>query len=179
MLQGRFMRPWNWAGWSAPARAAATAFETRHVPEWPAPEDERFGPLNLLVAERLPEHGDVYLDCPVTVLINIRNYSASDIFASSLAAVPGVVLLGTPTAGGSGFARRSVLPGSFTTIQISTMASGMIGGDLYENHGVVPQVILWPTLEQWREDLAGDPLVIRALERIARSGKDKNQPRFD
>ena len=174
VLRGRFMRPWNWSGWSPPARAAAAAFEAWHIPEWPGPEDERFGPLNLLIAERLPEHGEVVLDCPVTVLTNIRNYSASDIFASSLAAVPGVVLLGTPTAGGSGFARRSVLPGSFTTIQISTMASGMVSGDLYENHGVVPQELLWPTLEQWRQDLTGDPLVIRALERMACSRQQKN-----
>lgn len=179
VLQGRFMRPWDWWGWSTPARAAAAAFEARHVPEWPAPEDERFGPLNLLIAERLPEHGDVQLDCPVILLTNIRNYSASDIFASSLAAVPGVTLLGTPTAGGSGFARRSMLPGSSTTIQISTMASGMIGGDLYENHGVVPQEILWPTLEQWRHDLAGDPLVLRALERIKRCHQSKNASSFD
>ncbi|ODT81036.1 MAG: hypothetical protein ABS76_13130 [Pelagibacterium sp. SCN 64-44] len=173
VLQGRYMRPWNWAGWSPAAKAAAAAFEARHMPEWPDPEDARFGPLNLLMLERLPEQGDLQLRCPVVVLTNIRNYSASDIFASSLAAIPGVVLLGTPTAGGSGFARRTVLPGSLTTIQISTMASGMVDGDLYENHGVVPEEILWPSLEQWRQELEGDPLVIRALERIAQAAGAK------
>jgi C-terminal processing protease CtpA/Prc len=167
LLEGRFMRPWNWPGWSPPARAAAESFAARHAPEWPAPDDARFGPLNLMIAERLPEHGTLHLDCPVALLTNIRNYSAADIFAAALAVLPQVTLLGTPTAGGSGFARRTVLPGSRLAIQISTMASGMISGDLFENRGVLPDEIVAPTLAQWREPLECDPLILRALRRLA------------
>lgn len=178
VLEGRYMHPWNWTGWSAPARRAAERFAQTHIPEWPPIEDERFGPLNLLIAERLEQHEDVHLSCPVAVLVNMRNYSASDIFASSLAAVSGVLLFGTPTAGGSGFARTTVLPGSGLTIQISTMASGMVSGDLYENRGVVPDEIIEPSLAQWREGLPGDPVLLRALHRLSEAGVRRSRPTF-
>ncbi|GAA0616014.1 S41 family peptidase [Paenochrobactrum glaciei] len=163
IMQKRLMRPSNSTEWSGEAQTAAADFMAQFVPEWPAAENENFGPLNLLMAERLPEHGDLHLAQPVAQLINLRNYSASDIFASSIAALPQVRSFGTPTAGGSGFVRRTILPASGTEIQISTMASGMINGDLYERRGVCPEEIIEPSLSQWKDGSDADPVLQRAV----------------
>lgn len=163
IMQKRLMRPWNSDEWSPEAQIAAVRFMDGFVPEWPAADDPDFGPVNLLMAERLPEHGDLHLAQPVAQLINLRNYSASDIFASSIAALPQVRSFGTPTAGGSGFVRRTILPASGTEIQISTMASGMVNGDLYERRGVCPDEMIEPSLAQWREGNNADPVLQRAV----------------
>jgi hypothetical protein len=152
VLGARFMRPWDWAGWSPAAAAAARAFSAAYAPEWPPMENPGFGPLNLLILERLPEHGDLRFAGPVALLINERNYSASDIFASAFARLPQVRLFGTPTSGGSGFARASVLPGSRLGIQISAMASGTVDGNLYENHGVMPDVVVQDSPDPAQDD---------------------------
>lgn len=166
IMQKRLMRPWDSAQWSPEAKVAANEFVENFVPEWPAPSDQNFGPLNLLMAERLPEHGELHLSQPVAQLINLRNYSASDIFASSIAALPQVTSFGTATAGGSGFVRRTILPASGTEIQISTMASGMVNGDLYERRGVCPDEIIEPSLSQWREGKDADPVLQRAVSHL-------------
>ena len=101
-------------------------------------------------------------DKKVVVLIDRGCFSATDVFAAALGALPNVTLVGEATSGGSGRAAGHRLSKSGVRLQLSTMASFRPDGVLVEGNGVVPDVAVAaePT------DLVGgaDAVLQRAFE---------------
>jgi C-terminal processing protease CtpA/Prc len=57
---------------------------------------------------------------PVAVLTDEGCFSSCDIFLGAVRLAPNVILIGTPSAGGSGRSRDFMLPGSRLTVVLST-----------------------------------------------------------
>jgi hypothetical protein len=79
---------------------------------------------------------------PVAVLIDEGCFSSCDIFAGAIRLAPGVTLIGTTTAGGSGRSRDFVLSNSRLRVTLSTMASFQPNGALYDGIGIRPTVVV-------------------------------------
>lgn len=79
---------------------------------------------------------------PIVLLIDEGCFSACDIFAGAMRLIPGVTLMGTASAGGSGRSREFVLPNSRLTVILSTMASFQPNGELYDGVGVNPSIVI-------------------------------------
>lgn len=83
---------------------------------------------------------------PVVVLVDEGCFSSCDIFAGAIRLAPGVTLMGTTSAGGSGRSRDFVLPRSRLTVVLSTMASFQPNGALYDGIGIRPTIVVERTL---------------------------------
>lgn len=138
-LADRGLYPLEWTGWSDAQRAAITAFAGTFTPSWQLPE-ERFSAWHYLVLDRSDNPAAFAYERPVAVLIDRACFSATDVFAAALGALPNVRLVGEPTSGGSGRAKGHALPHSGVRLQLSTMASFRPDGVLFEGNGVVPDV---------------------------------------
>lgn len=83
---------------------------------------------------------------PVVVLMDEWSFSATDVFLGAMALVPNVVLMGTPSAGGTGRSRSWWLPGSGMSVTLSTMASFRPDGSLHDGVGIMPDIVAARTL---------------------------------
>lgn len=140
-LADRGLYPADWNGWTDAQRAAITQFARTFRPSWKLPAG-RFSPWHFLVLDRADNERAFAYERPVVVLIDRACFSATDVFAAALGALPNVRLVGEPTSGGSGRARRHVLPKTGVRLQLSTMASFRPDGVLFEGNGVVPDVVV-------------------------------------
>lgn len=136
-LADRGLYPLDWTGWSDAQRGAITAFVRSWRPSWKLPAG-KFSPWHFLVLDRSDNNEAFAYKGPVAVLIDRGCFSATDVFAAALGALPNVVLVGEGTSGGSGRARRRVLPKSGVVLQLSSMASFRPDGVLFEGNGVEP-----------------------------------------
>jgi C-terminal processing protease CtpA/Prc len=121
----------------------------------------RFTPLHAMVISPAPA-GAWRFAGPVAVLIDAGCYSATDIFVGALELLPTVTVVGTPTGGGSGRARRYRLKHSGLEFKLSSMASFRPSGRRYDGVGIEPDVRVEHTLESFVADQ--DPVLERALE---------------
>ena len=71
-------------------------------------------------------------------------FSATDIFLAAMKTRPTVELIGTPSGGGSGRARRHRLTQSGIELRLSSMVSYQPDGRLFEGHGVSPDTVIEP-----------------------------------
>jgi len=151
----------DWNGWSAPQAAAVRAVAKSFAPSWKLPAG-RFSPWHYLVLDRADNPKAFAYTRPVIVLIDRGCFSATDVFAAALGALPNVRLVGEATSGGSGRARGFTLGKSGVRLQLSSMASFRPDGVLFEGNGVVPDVAV-ATLPT---DLIGttDTVLQRAIE---------------
>ena len=160
-LADRYLYRADWSGWTDPQRTAIGKFLRTFRPSWKLPAG-KFSPWHFLVLDRDHNQAAYRYRNKVVVLIDRGCFSATDIFAAAMQAIPGVTLLGEATAGGSGRARSYQLPKSGIRLQLSSMASFRPDGTLLEGNGVVPDV---PVAMQ-PGDLLGqtDTVLQKALE---------------
>ncbi len=164
-LSDRFLWPATASAWSADARARIGAFLRGFAPEWTPPPD-KFSPWHVMLLERSANPAAYQYERPVVVLMDGGCFSATDIFLAALKGWRNVTLLGTPSGGGSGRARRVALPRSGIELRLSSMASFRPDGRLYDGRGVEPDVLVEPTPEDalGRTDTILDAAIIRLRE---------------
>lgn len=138
-LADRGLFPLDWDSWSGAQRGAIATFTKTWQPSW-TPTSGRFSPWHFLLLDRADNPKAFAYQKPVVVLIDRGCFSATDVFAAALGALPNVRLVGEATSGGSGRAKGHVLPKSGVRLQLSTMASYRPDGVLFEGNGVVPDV---------------------------------------
>ncbi len=131
----------DWTQWTDSQRTAITAFARTFKPSWKLPTG-KFSPWHFLVMDRADNPQAFAYTQKVIVLIDRGCFSATDVFAAALGALPNVTLVGESTSGGSGRAQRHVLAKSGVRLQLSTMASFRPDGVLFEGNGVVPDVVI-------------------------------------
>ena len=103
-----------------------------------------------------------YYDKPVVVLMNSKCFSATDIFLDGLKNIPNVVLMGTPSGGGS--ARSVTLRLGNFSVRLASMASFKPDGRLFDGNGIQPDIRIDPLPEYY---VAGrDNLLEAAVELI-------------
>lgn len=81
---------------------------------------------------------------PVVVLMDGGCFSATDVFLSALKGLPGVVLVGEASSGGSARAQVVELPASGLKARFASMASFQASGELFDARGVQPNVEVTP-----------------------------------
>jgi hypothetical protein len=133
-LEARSMHPADWSGWDAPRAAAIEGLAAHFEPEWEPPED--FSDWHYLVLGPTGADDEYHYTGRVIVLSDAGCFSATDIFLGALERLPQVVLLGSPSSGGS--ARRQVftLPNSGIEVGCASMASFRPDGRLYDTRGI-------------------------------------------
>jgi hypothetical protein len=151
----------DWPGWTDAQRTAITQFARGFKPSWKLPAGT-FSSWHFLVLDKKDNEKAFAYDKKVVVLIDRGCFSATDVFAAALGALPNVKLVGEATSGGSGRAAGHRLPRSGVRLQLSTMASFRPDGVLFEGNGVVPDV----AVSAEPADLVGggDAVLQRALE---------------
>lgn len=160
-LANRYLYRPDWDGFSDRERDVIGKLLRTFKPSWKLPAG-KFSPLHFLVLDKKQNPDAFRYDQKVVVLIDRGCFSATDIFAAAMQAIPGVTLVGEPTAGGSGRARGYQLPNSGLRLQLSTMASFRPDGTLFEGNGVTPDVVV----KTQATDLIGqtDSALAKALE---------------
>lgn len=159
-LADRGLYTQEWDGWSDAQRVAITTFLRTWKPGWKLPAG-RFSPWHFLVLDRADNPAAFAYTNKVVVLIDRGCFSATDVFAAALGALPNVTLVGEATSGGSGRARGHTLPKSGVRLQLSTMASFRPDGVLFEGNGVAPDV----AVATQPGDLVGDGDAVLAKAR--------------
>ena len=130
--------------------------------------NEKFSEMHYMTISPHKKNENYQYMRPVVLLTDSGCFSASDIFAAGLQVASNVTLIGETTGGGSGYAKRWQLPYSKIEVRLSRMFSYQPNGQLYDGHGVIPDIQLTYTLE----DKMGktDSFLTKAMEFI----KSKN-----
>ena len=160
-LAARFMYRETATQWTEPEQATIAIFKEKFKPRWNPPEKE-FSQWHYLVLNRMNVLGVYYYDKPVVVLMNSKCFSATDIFLAGLKDTPNVILMGTPSGGGSARAVTARL-GNFSA-RFASMASFQPDGRLFDGNGVQPDVHIDPIPEYYIG--VRDNLFEAAVERI-------------
>ncbi|REJ82157.1 MAG: hypothetical protein DWQ36_21570 [Acidobacteria bacterium] len=150
-LQARFMAPADSETWSPRERRAIRDVATTFDPEVELPPGQ-FGEWNYLVLSPLREFPTAApaTERPVYVLMDEKCFSATDIFLAGLKGLPGVILVGAASSGGSAFAQRIVLSEwPRLEVRLASMASFRADGRLFDGHGVQPDVVVEPAPEDF------------------------------
>jgi len=161
-LAARFMYRETASEWSEAERSAISNFKKKFSPQWNPPEKE-FSKWHYLVLSRMDLPNVYHFDKPVVVLMNPKCFSATDIFLAGLKGIPNVVLMGTPSGGGS--ARSVTFRLGTLSTRLASMASFKPDGGLYDGNGIQPNVRIDPLPEYY---VAGrDNLLEAAVEQIS------------
>ncbi len=142
-LQSRFLHPRKSKIWKIDERQAIDEWLATHALKWDLPKGE-FSKLHLTVVS---PNVDKRYDAPLVILMNERNFSATDIFLGAFKGLPCVKLIGVASSGGSGFANVFKLPNSGYVFKASRIASFQKTGELYEGQGVLPDIWIDDTIE--------------------------------
>jgi len=134
-------------------------------PEWPLSRG-RYSQWYFTAVSPRTDAGGCRYGRPTIVLMNIGSFSATEVFLGAVKGLPGVTMMGGRSGGGSGRPREFVLPRSRLTVRMSTTASFLPGGGLYQGRGVEPDV----TIAARGDDLArgSDAQLQGALRFLAR-----------
>ncbi len=164
-LSNRGLYPMSWAGWSKRQRKAIALAQRQFEPEWKLPRDA-FSTWHYFVLDRSDNAKAYHYDKPITVLVDTGCFSATDIFLGAVKGWKNVTLVGQASGGGSGRAQRHTLS-TGVQLRISSMASFRPNGQLYENRGVQPDVLVEPIASDFI--LGGsDSTLARALDQLGR-----------
>lgn len=163
-LHARFLFPADSAHWSTAERRAITEFADTFQPRWEPPPSEFSSPHYMVLSPL--DHSDVYLyERSVVVLMNEKCFSATDIFLAGLKGCRNVTLIGTPSSGGSARSERHKLSNSDIDVTVGSMVSWQINGQLFDGHGVQPDITVEPDPEYF---IGGaDRALARAVNVIA------------
>jgi hypothetical protein len=154
-LGDRDLYPLTSARWTLEERRSIERFAEAFRPEWLPPRDI-YSDWHYMVVSRAQGHAAY--DKPVVVLANAGSFSATEVLLAALKGRPRITIVGSPSGGGSGRARGFTLPTSGLRIKASTMVSYGPDGKLIQGRGVVPDVELSATEDDWigRRDTALD-----------------------
>lgn len=153
------------AEWSDAERQAITKFASTFEPAWDLPRNQ-FSDWHYMVLSRLDDKTIIPYSKPVVVLMNAKCFSATDVFLAGLKGMKNVTLLGTPSGGGSAFVQEIELRGTPFRVRLGSMASFQGHGELFDGHGVAPNIILEATPEY---HIGGqDNVLVAAVKRIKR-----------
>ena len=91
---------------------------------------------------------------PSSGLANEWSFSAASILASVFKGLPNVQLVGVTTDGSSGNSLKITLPNSGLRIKLSTMVFFQKNGQILDDIGTKPDIIIERNLDQvvWKED---------------------------
>jgi C-terminal processing protease CtpA/Prc len=142
-LESRFMYREDAPEWTAAERAAIAKFRQSFLPEW-NPPPELFSDWHYMVLSRLDDPAIYHYSKPAAVLMNGKCFSATDIFLAALKGMPNVTLVGAPSGGGSARAETYRLGDTPISVRLGSMVSFMPNGQLFDTHGVTPDVVLEP-----------------------------------
>jgi peptidase S41-like protein len=93
-----------------------------------------------------------------------KSFSATDIFLAGLKGMKNVLLLGTPSGGGSAATQEIVLGATPLRLRIGSMASFQADGKLFDGNGIQPDVLVEPVPEYY---IGGrDNVLEEAVKRI-------------
>lgn len=151
--------------WTDAERAAIAAFAREFRPELEVPP-ERFAEWHYACIS--PSAGGPHFRGPVVVLMDAACFSATDVFLAAMKAIPGVTLIGQPSAGGSGAAQRHRLRHGFS-VRLSSMVSFQPDGQLFDGRGVTPHRVIPPAPEDF---IQGPDRLLDAAVEIIRAKTD-------
>jgi hypothetical protein len=134
--------------WTARERAAVAQFAKAFKPQWTLPKGQ-FSDWHYLALTRLSDAALYHYDRPVIVLLNAKCFSATDIFLAGLKGMKNVLLLGSPSGGGSAFGQDVPLGQTPLEVRIGSMVSFQADGRLFDTNGIRPDVELAPVPEYY------------------------------
>lgn len=134
--------------WSPRQRQAVADFAKTFKPQWELPKSQ-FSDWHYMALSRLDDPDIYHYDKRVIVLVNGKSFSATDIFLAGLKGMRNVLLLGTPSGGGSAFSQEFVLGATPIRLRFGSMASFQANGQLFDGKGVHPDVRLEPVPEYY------------------------------
>jgi hypothetical protein len=153
----------NASEWTPAAREAVAAFAKNFKPQWEPPSGQ-FSEWHYMALSHLDDREVYHYDKPVIVLMNGRCFSATDIFLAGLKGMNNVLLMGTPSGGGSAFGQEVILGATPLRLRIGSMASFQKDGLLFDCNGIRPDVFVAPVPEYF---IGGrDNLLEEAVNRI-------------
>jgi C-terminal processing protease CtpA/Prc len=134
--------------WTPKERQAVAEFAKTFTPGWELPKGQ-FSNWHYMALSRLNDPDVYHYDKPVIVLLNGKSFSATDIFLSGLKGMKDILLLGTPSSGGSAASEEIDLGGTPLRVRIGSMVSFQADGTLFDGHGVRPDVLVEPVPEYY------------------------------
>jgi hypothetical protein len=134
--------------WTPQERKAVAEFANSFKPRWELPQGQ-FSAWHYMALSRRDEPDVYHYDKPVIVLMNSKCFSATDIFLAGLKGMKNVLLLGTPSSGGSAFTQEIILGATPLRLRIGSMASFQADGRLFDGNGVLPDVRVEPLPEYY------------------------------
>ena len=160
-LAARHLYPLSSVNWTHAEREALDSFMPGFQPEWQLPQEE-FSEWHAMVVSPARRGEPVYRDRPVAVLLDAACFSATDVFLSALKGLPNVTLVGEPSGGGSALAQIVELPASGLKARFASMASFQASGQLFDGHGVQPDIEVTPEPDYYLEG-GSDPVLDHAV----------------
>jgi hypothetical protein len=149
--------------WTQKDRQAIAKFRKTFKPQWKLPQGQ-FSEWHYMALNRLDNPEVYYYDKPIIVLMNGKCFSATDIFLAGLKGVRNVLMLGTPSSGGSAFTQEIALGETKLEVRLGSMASFQADGRLFDGNGIRPDVLMEPVPEYF---IGGrDNLLEEAVKRI-------------
>lgn len=122
-------------------RDAIEEFAKTFRPEW-EPAESEFSEWHYLLLYKRKDDQRFDYQKPVVILMDGVCFSATDIFLGALKGFPNVTLMGQPSGGGSARTQSFQLSYSGISIRCASMASFKPNGQLYDNHGIQPDVVV-------------------------------------
>jgi C-terminal processing protease CtpA/Prc len=145
----RYMYRESWEGWTPEERLAIAQFKQKFTPEWQPPADE-FSDWHYLVMSRRTNPQAFVYGKPVIVLLDQKSFSATDIFVSAFKDYPQVA---------------TRLPVSGLSVNLASMASFQVSGQLHDGNGTEPDVIVNPAPEYFLRG-GTDNILQEAISRL-------------
>lgn len=138
----------NASEWSTAQRAAVARFAKKFKPQWQLPKGQ-FSDWHYIALARMEDPEIYHYQKPVIVLLNGKSFSATDVFLSAMKGMKNVLLVGTPSSGGSAYSREFTLGETQLVLRIGTMASFQADGKLFDGNGIQPDVLIEPIPEYY------------------------------
>lgn len=158
-LEKRMAYPEKSSHWTEAERKVIATFKKSFNPEWKI-DRNYFSDWHYSVVSP----GNTFYDKPVIVLMDTYNFSASDVFLCAFKGSPNVTLIGSKSSGGSGFTRVLLLENSGLIYLQSRMASFQPNGKLYEGNGVSPDIEVYNSVNDYRNQT--DNVLKKAIQLI-------------
>ncbi len=150
-LANRYVYPADSPEWSAKEKSAIADFMKTFTPQW-KPEAGEFSKWHFLVMSRKEGDKRYHYKKPVIILHDSGCFSATDIFLGALKSwKDNVVLMGTPSGGGSARSQRFILKNSSMVVRCASMISFQPDGFLYDTNGINPDILVDVMPDSFRE----------------------------
>jgi len=100
--------------------------------------------------------------------LNGKSFSATDVFLAGLKGMGNILLMGTPSSGGSAYSREITLGETQLVLRIGSMVSFQADGKLFDGNGIRPDILVEPAPEYY---IGGRDNVLEEAVRRIRRGK--------